>query len=327
VIDVILQVVDDCADLDTENKKIGFAASELTQAVAQLATSSGKIAKACAPPPAPPCDPVAAPCDPVVVPAPVSDPCAVQRRLGVPCSVPQRRLGNMPINTAMCVVDVKGIMKHLVKAIQSLNVIKKKCKHGDEKCAHNILKVVIAFGGLGEYISGAIGSCSQADFGGKFGSDGNKDGLQKLDLAVTPQCASGISGLVKALAKVSKAAVDLSIESHKAESKHHHHDSRRRRRRRRKGSGGAGAGAVSNATIMVPVEVQVAPVPVVPGAARLYAAEGKDEDATTSSTNFVLGALLPVTALVSFVGGRFYAKRGRGMAPSHQVVSLEEQFE
>merc|ERR1719253_1540056 len=174
VIDVILQVIDDCADLDTENKKIGFAASELTQAVAKLASSSGKIAAACAPPPAKdPCEPVAAPA-PAPAPAPVSnDPCAVQRRLGVPCSVQSRRLGNMPVNTAMCVVDVKGIMKHLVKAINSLNVIKKKCKHGDEKCAHNILKVVIAFGGLGEYISGAIGHCSQADFGGKFGSDGN----------------------------------------------------------------------------------------------------------------------------------------------------------
>merc|ERR1719183_1425742 len=138
----------------------------------------------------------------------------------------------MPINTAMCVVDVKGIMKHLVQAIKSLNVIKKKCKHGDEKCAHNILKVVIAFGGLGEYISGAIGDCSKADFGGKFGSDGNADGLKKLDLAVTPACASGISGLVKALAKVSKAAVDLSIESRKTEAKHHHHSHRRRRRRK-----------------------------------------------------------------------------------------------
>merc|ERR1719201_1913474 len=123
----------------------------------------------------------------------------------------------------MCVVDVKGTFKHLIKSIHSLQHIKKECKHGGQKCARNALAVIAAFGGLGEYISGAIGHCAKADFGAKFGenSNGNENGLADLNLAVNPTCASGISGLVKALAKVSKAAVDLSIESKKAETKKH----------------------------------------------------------------------------------------------------------
>jgi len=248
VIDVILKVVNKCGSLDTENKKVGFAASHLTQAALKLAASIGKITEAC---------PEAAP----------------------------RRLTNMPINTAMCVVDVKGTFKHLIKAIHSLQHIKKECKHGGKKCAHNALAVVAAFGGLGEYVSGAIGDCAVADFGGKFGetSNGNANGLADLNLAVNPGCASGISSLVKALAKVSGAAVDLSIESKKAEPK------------------AKIVVAAAPQVITVPVAVQVPP-------ARLYDDE-HDKDTATSSTNFVLGAFLPVTALVSFVGGRFYANR------------------
>jgi len=259
VIDVILKVVNKCGSLDTENKKVGFAASQLTQAVLKLAASTGKITQSCAP-------------------APVVAPPAAQAK---------RRLANMPVNTAMCVVDVKGTFKHLIKAIHSLQHIKKECKHGGKKCAHNALAVIAAFGGLGEYVSGAIGDCAQADFGGNFGetSNGNADGLEKLGLPVDPGCLSGIAGLVKALAKVSQAAVDLSIESEKAEPKKE-----------------VVAEVAAPIVVTVPVAVQVPP------AARLYA-DGDDKDTTTSSTNFVLGAFLPVTALVSFVGGRFYANR------------------
>merc|ERR1740133_973787 len=101
-------------------------------------------------------------------------------------------------------------MKHLLGAIHALHHIKKKCKHGGKKCAHNALAVIAAFGGLGEYVSGAIGDCAVPGFGGKFGetSNGNANGLAALDLAVNPGCASGIASLVKALAKVSGAAVD-----------------------------------------------------------------------------------------------------------------------
>jgi len=210
-----------------------------------------------------------------------------------------RRLTNMPINTAMCVVDVKGTFKHLIKAIHSLQHIKKECKHGGKKCAHNALAVVAAFGGLGEYVSGAIGDCAVADFGGKFGeaSNGNANGLADLNLAVNPGCESGISSLVKALAKVSQAAVDLSIESEKAAPKKE-----------------VVAEVAAPLVITVPVAVQVPP------AARLYA-DGDDKDTTTSSTNFVLGAFLPVIALVSFVGGRFYANR-RAVG-FEQVTELE----
>jgi hypothetical protein len=298
VIDVILKVVNKCGSLDTENPKVGFAASELTQAVLKLGSSTGKIAKYCTPPPAavvvPPAPPVA-----------VEAPCDIQRPVGGPCDVQtKRRLSNMPVNTAVCVVDVKGTFKHLIKAIHSLQKIKKACKKEGKKCASNALAVIAAFGGLGEYISGSIGACAQADFGGKFGANGNKDGLADLDLAVTPKCASGISGLVKALAKVSEAAVELSISSEKAEEKA---DGGRRRRRRKGGNGASplpGVNASGVQIITVPVEVQV------PQPGRLYnAKEHKDSATSPTNTNFVLGAFLPVTALVSFVAGRSYAKR------------------
>jgi len=308
---VILKVVKKCGNLDTENRKVGFAASQLTQAVLKLAASTGKITQSCAPAPvvAAPAVVVAPPAAAATTLAPITvtvtetftAPPAVAAPAAVvapPAAQAKRRLANMPVNTAMCVVDVKGTFKHLIKAIHSLQHIKKECKHGGKKCAHNALAVIAAFGGLGEYVSGAIGDCAQADFGGNFGetSNGNADGLEKLGLPVDPGCLSGIAGLVKALAKVSQAAVDLSIESKKAEPKE------------------VVAEVAAPQIITVPVAVQVPP------AARLYA-DGDDKDTTTSSTNFVLGAFLPVTALVSFVGGRFYANRR--VAGFEQVRELE----
>merc|ERR1719486_1247703 len=44
---------------------------------------------------------------------------------------------------------------------------------------------------------------------------------------------------------------------------------------------------------------------------RLYEQDGKSR-ITASSTNIVLAAFLPVTAIVAFVGGRFYANRRAG---------------
>jgi len=295
VIDVVLKVVHKCGSLGTHDKKCGFAASALTQAVLELSASAGKVTESCVPgAPAP----VAAadPCATVAVPAAPAGPCDVQ-------SNATRRLTSLPVNTAMCVVDVKDTFKSLMKGIHSLEHIKKECKHGGKKCARNALKVIAAFGGLGQYISGAIGDCAQADFGGKFGetTNGNANGLADLNLAVTPECASGIAGLVKSLAKVSKAAVDLSIVCVNKKPIALHR--------------------AAPLDVKVDVEVPHAPATFSTWGTRLYDEED-DKDTTSSSTNFVLGAFLPVTALVSFVGGRFYAnRRVVGFEHVRQVVT------
>merc|ERR1719217_2069766 len=51
-------------------------------------------------------------------------------------------------------------MKSLFKAIARIMTIKHNCKKDKKHCAHNGLKVMAGFVGLGEYLSGAIGKCT-----------------------------------------------------------------------------------------------------------------------------------------------------------------------
>jgi hypothetical protein len=74
-----------------------------------------------------------------------------------------------------------------------------------------------------------------------------------------------------------------------------------------------------------------APVITTPGVqllapARLYAKDNgpKGQAASALSTNFLLAAFLPVTAIVSFVGGRFYANRGSSMEQARDFMSDHE---
>merc|ERR1719281_824237 len=60
-----------------------------------------------------------------------------------------------------CIVNVKNTMKSLFKAIARIMTIKHNCKDPESRdCAHNQLKIMSGFIGMGEFLSGAIGKCT-----------------------------------------------------------------------------------------------------------------------------------------------------------------------
>merc|ERR1719335_841259 len=94
------------------------------------------------------------------------------------------------------------------------------------------------------------------------------------------------SGMTKSLASVAEAGVDLSKLT----------------------EGDAAPGAPVAPVSTTPDIVEVLENIEVP--ARKYAVhEDTGKRATTHTTNVVLGALLPLTAVVSFLGGRSFANR------------------
>jgi len=71
------------------------------------------------------------------------------------------------------------------------------------------------------------------------------------------------------------------------------------------------------AAVAVPqiVEVQVP---------RLYEQDAQQVNTPSASANLMLGAFLPVTAIVSFVGGRFYANRQSRVEQTREFMSDNE---
>jgi len=65
-----------------------------------------------------------------------------------------------------CLVNVKGTMKSLFKAIKRILTLKDCDDPTSEDCVHNDLKVMAALVGMGEYLAGAIGKCTPMNAGG-----------------------------------------------------------------------------------------------------------------------------------------------------------------
>jgi len=234
MINVILGAVNKCGNLHSAHKECGMAAGRLTKSVAGLTAASGGIAQKC-----------------------------TNGFKGTKHGLNWNHGAG-----AQCVVNLKSSAKSLFKAIKALMRVKKNCKDAESRaCASNSLQIVAAFAGLGEFLAGTIGHCT----------NGNSDDVE---------CAEQIESLVHHTAKVSENGVDLSK-----------------------------ACEVQIAEIVPDlVEVQVP---------RLYSEENQmeAEQSSISSPNLLLGAFLPVTAIVSFVGGRFYANR---RSETREVMSEHE---
>lgn len=96
---------------------------------------------------------------------------------------------------AHCFVDVKSLMKGIMKAVVGLTSASTDCSADPygPKCVRGSLQVIAAIASMGEYISGAVGHCS---------SPVNQDAA----------CGSEILGLLKELSSLAKAGD--SIYSH-----------------------------------------------------------------------------------------------------------------
>jgi len=231
MIKIVLKVADKCGDL--HGTKCGTDAVNLAHAVAGITASSAELTTKC----------------PHAVAAPAS----------------WHHAG-----PAMCVVDLKDTFRSLFKAIKGFMHIKKDCKDGSsKKCTSTSLKIVSAFVGLGEYMAGVVGHCTN------IGDEAN--------------CASEAARLVHHLVNLGKAGTDM--------ARHCEEDD------------------APPTVVDVPVTIDVG--------SRLYS-DDADGKATGVNANLVLGAFLPVTAIVSFVGGRFFASR-RSRATQTREVTPEEE--
>jgi hypothetical protein len=239
MVNVILKAVEDCGGLEGEEPKCGLAVGVLTRAFAGLSAGSAGIKAKCV------------------------------DHLDFLVTKPGVNDGTNALNSAAqtasfgeCLVDVKDTVKSLFKATKRILTVKENCDGEHERhCAHNALKIVAAFSGMGEYLANAVGRCSPH----------TKANAKLRDEA---QCTAQVMELVRHLHNVGRASVDLNKYCEVGEQ-------------------------------------------------RLYQLEhGVEMQSTTSgSVSLFLAALLPFTAVLSFVGGSRFAKT-RGL--SHEsLVEVE----
>jgi len=184
-------------------------------------------------------------------------------------------------NKALCVVDIKDSVRALMRSIKAFSSVRKNCEtEGTHDCTHNALQIVAGLASMGEYLTGAVGHCSCPD---------GSSTCKKMETAA---CAGASAMLIHHVTKVADAGRDMSQKCGlKAPKK----------------------AAKETTVVSVPVEE------VVP-AQRLYVEDDAPQTASPVSSNLVLGAFLPLTAVVSFVGGRFYASRR-----THEAVEMIEE--
>jgi len=242
MINVILKTMNKCGSLHAQNAECGMAAGRLTKSIAGLAAASGGIAQKC--------------------------PDAGN-------SYGKLKWNKNSMQQPMCVIRLKNSAKSLFKVIKTLMKVKASCPAGGatRKCASNSLRIVAAFAGLGEYLTGVVGECTS--------------GANHKDV----QCDEQFQKLIKESTKVAMAGIDLSKACE------------------------AKAPAVTAAPEVVEEQVP---------AQRLYEQDSQEVNAPSASTNLMLGAFLPVTAIVSFVGGRFYSNRQSRVEQTREFMSDNE---
>jgi len=200
MVNVILKAVDDCDKLKTENHKCGLAVGVLLEGYAGLAAASSGIVAKC----------------PNKLNNFHSQATVGQAMTNAAASTGAinnqlhgNQLANLPGNPNMvnlqggaslgqCIVNVKGSVKSLMKGIARIMTVKHNCKDADSKhCAHNSLKIMAAFVGLGEFLSGAVGKCTPM----------NSANLPQKERAI---CAQYSLKLVHQLGVVDRASLQMS---------------------------------------------------------------------------------------------------------------------
>jgi hypothetical protein len=249
---VIVKAVDSCGKLKTENHKCGQAVGVLLEGYAGLAAASSGIVAKC-----PnklnnfhPLETVGQ----AMVNAGASTGAVNNAYHG-------NSLAILPGNPNMvnlqgggslgqCIVNIKGTFKSLFKAISRIMSIKHNCKDPESKhCAHNSLKVMAAFIGMGEFLSGAVGKCTPMS-------------MENLPQKERALCAQYSLKLVHQLGVVDRASLQMSKDCELTQEQ------------------------------------------------RLYLEEdaGKNKHEDNNAVTFSLAALLPFSAIVSFVAGKRFAK-------------------
>jgi hypothetical protein len=187
-----------------------------------------------------------------------------------------------------CSISTAGILKELLKAGLLMTQVSQNCHEtksagGIKMCASNVFNIAAAVSGMGSFLSAAIGDCQKAAHAGAAIN------------TRTEMCSEGISQLVAYSSKLADTGIQLTEKCTFS------------------GSYLRNITSQCLQSSSVPLEKCIEDVKAAAGnVSRLYEAEG-GETANQSRAmpfNMLLVALLPVTAIVCFAGGRFFG-RGR----------------
>jgi len=168
-----------------------------------------------------------------------------------------------------CAVDLKDSAKGIFSAVKKFQSARKTCEAKGPDCTVDSLDVASAISDLGSFVAGSVGQCKRAT-AQPANSENAMCAQGAADaLAQAIQVASDAMQIKKACAPPAPRAVPAPLIAHEQL-----------------------------------IEVQVPQ-------SRLYEKEGfmGMMGVSSSATNYFLGALLPLTAIVGFVGGRRYANR------------------
>jgi hypothetical protein len=184
---------------------------------------------------------------------------------------------------AMCAVDVKNGAKNLFKVVKSFLKLDDNCNSGDQKaCAANGLQIAGALAGIGSFLAGAIGNCHAVSGGRSLqaaGGVGEKGGEYPAIF-----CAEQAQKLVKDFSQFAARALEASEKCEPTTPP-------------------PPPPAAPAAPPPAPVDEHVLET------SRLYSKQGMKKQFTAGSTNLILAAFVPVTAIVGFVGGKIFGSR------------------
>merc|ERR1719482_1403248 len=114
-------------------------------------------------------------------------------------TVPSATLPSFKTSQALCLVDVKNTAKSLMKITKEFMAVSKNCAKEDKHaCASNALRIIGGLAAIGEFVTGSIGHCTQAN-----ATSGNH---------VSALCAQAVSMVTHHTAKVAAASTDLSAK-------------------------------------------------------------------------------------------------------------------
>jgi hypothetical protein len=320
LVNVILKAVDKCDGLKEEHAECGLQAGKLTEHLAGLAAATGSTYEKC---------------------HNVSDNHAAGLMHGT------------VVSPLMCTLDMKRTAVSIFKATKALMKMKKRCKKKSDptKCATNVLEIVASFSAMGEYIAGAVGECKPNAV---------------TEHAHEALCAVAVDAFAHHLMKMSKAGLKMG-EACKGKGGKGGGKGKKRAKQRKASMKQDAVKIIEQSAHSSPeqkepkakkaprsppppVETHLSPpkllhpkqappprpVPV-PAPSQLIAVEMQtprlyDKNLGGATFDFgklcvVLGALLPVTVVISFFGGRLHARRGYAQATNPSTDEIQSARE
>jgi hypothetical protein len=249
MINVIVKAVDDCGGLAGDpHHKCGLAVGVLTRSMAGLAAASGGIVAKCP--------------NHLNGGKPMDTVGTAMENAGKYGGKRAFKTAGFSPTFGQCVINIKDTVKSLFKGIKRIMTVKENCEDPkSQHCAHNSMKIVAAFTGLAEYISGAIAKCSAS----------SKHQVDAL-------CSQQSIRLFHALANVDRAGTEMGRKCQITEAERLYLDNE------------------DEAPVAAPA---------------------------SNSVTLALAALLPISAVVSFVAGSRLAKvRAAATRDAESLVEL-----